>query len=212
MEIVSSLAEAYAKEYTSPEDDLIAEVAAYTMQTHSNAHMLSGHVQGRFLSLLSKLLKPKCILEIGTYTGYSALCLAQGLEEGGELHTLELREEDANIAKGFFERSLAKDKIKLHLGDAKTIIPTLDQTWDIVFIDADKTGYVEYFDLVVPLVKQNGLIIADNVLFHGEVLLETISGKNAKAIDTFNAHVKNDDRVEQVLATVRDGLMLIRKK
>ena len=174
--------------------------------------MLSGHVQGKLLSLLSNLLKPKRILEIGfTFTGYSALCLAKGLDEDGQLHTLELREEDAAIARGYFEGSVEKDKIILHVGDAKQIIHTLHETWDIVFIDADKTGYIEYFNLILPSVKQNGLIIADNVLFHGDVLEGNISGKNAKAIHAFNEHIKNDKRVEQVLATVRDGLLLIRK-
>ena len=210
-DLVNALAEAYAKKYTAAEDDLIAEVDAYTHSTHTNAHMLSGHVQGKFLELLSCLLQPKRILEIGTFTGYSALCLAKGLSADGALHTIELRENDAAIAKGYFERSQQKDKIKLHIGDAKQIIHNLAETWDIVFIDADKVGYIEYYDLILPLVKQNGLIIADNVLFHGEVLHENISGKNAKAIHAFNEHVHNDSRVEQVLATVRDGLLLIRK-
>ncbi len=209
--IVSSLAEQYAKKMTSAEDTLIEEVASFTVETHTNSHMLSGHVQGKLLSLISNLLKPQRILEIGTFTGYSALCLAKGLSEKGELHTLELRESDAAIAKGYFERSESKDKIVLHVGDAKTIISSLKEIWDIVFIDADKTGYIEYYELVLPHVKQNGLIIADNVLFHGDVLQENITGKNAKAIHAFNEHVQNDKRVEQVLATIRDGLLLIRK-
>ena len=210
-ELVNVLAEAYAGKYTSPEDALIAEVNAYTYRTHTNAHMLSGHVQGKFLEMISSLLQPKRILEIGTFTGYSALCLAKGLAADGELHTIELREEDAIVAKSYFEQSVQKDKIKLHIGDAKQIIHNLPETWDIVFIDADKTGYIEYYDLLLPLVKKNGLIIADNVLFHGEVLNENISGKSAKAIHAFNEHVKNDSRVEQVLTTLRDGLLLIRK-
>lgn len=209
--IVSQLAEAYAKKYTSPEDELIAEVGLFTLQTHSHATMLSGHVQGKLLALLSTLIQPKRILEIGTFTGYSALCLASGLQPDGQLHTIELRENDAAIAKGYFERSSFADKIVLHVGDAKEIIHNLTETWDIVFIDADKTGYIDYYNLILPSVKQNGLIIADNVLFHGEVLKETLSGKNAKAIQAFNEHIKNDDRVEQVLTTVRDGLFLIRK-
>lgn len=210
--IISSLAEAYAEKITSNEDELLAEVASFTYQTHSNAHMLSGHVQGKLLEMISCFVQPKRILEIGTFTGYSALCLAKGLQQDGLLHTLELREDDATLAKGYFERSLQKDKIISHLGDAKQIIQTLQETWDIVFIDADKTGYIDYYELVLPSVKTNGLIIADNVLFHGEVLEEKINGKNAKAIYAFNEHVKNDNRVEQVLVTVRDGLLLIRKK
>jgi len=157
------------------------------------------------------LLQPSRILEIGTFTGFSALCLAKGLQQNGQLHTIELREEDAGISQNNFERSPLKGKIHLHIGDAHQIIPTLNEIWDIVFIDADKTGYIDYYELILPLVRQNGLIIADNVLFHGDVLDENIKGKNAKAIHAFNEHIKKDNRVEQVLLTVRDGLLLIRK-
>jgi caffeoyl-CoA O-methyltransferase len=211
-ELVSILAEDYAKKMTSPEAGLINAVGQATIDTHPHAHMLSGHVQGKFLEMISTLLCPKRVLEIGTFTGYSALCLAKGLQRDGILHTIELREEDAANAKNSFERSDVKEKIILHIGDAKQLLSTLKEDWDIVFIDADKTGYIEYYELILPLVKSNGLIIADNVLFHGEVLNSTITGKNAKAIHSFNEHVKNDNRVEQVLLTVRDGLLLIRKR
>jgi len=211
-ELVSILAEDYAKQVSSPEDELINAVGATTIQTHQHAHMLSGHVQGKFLSIISELLKPRRILEIGTFTGYSALCLAKGLQADGVLHTIELREEDAATAKESFNKLADDKKIVLHIGDAKQIIPTLKEAWDIVFIDADKTGYIDYYELILPNVRQNGLIIADNVLFHGEVLKEPISGKNAKAIHAFNEHVKKDERVEQVLLTVRDGLLFIRKR
>jgi predicted O-methyltransferase YrrM len=139
------------------------------------------------------------------------LCLASGLKAGGVLHTIELREVDAATANKYFGQLTDSQKIVLHIGNARQIIPDLNESWDIVFIDADKTGYIDYYELILPSVKQNGLIIADNVLFHGQVLTEDISGKNAKAIDAFNNHVKNDHRVEQVLLTVRDGLLLIRK-
>lgn len=211
MDIVNIAAEAYASNFSFEEDDLLHEINQYTTATHDNAHMLSGHVQGSFLSLLSTLLQPFRILEIGTFTGYSALCLAKGLKHGGMLDTIELREPDAATAKSYFERSVYKNNIRLHLGDANEIIPTLNEQWDIVFIDADKTGYIGYYDLILPAVKQNGIIIADNTLFHGQVLEENISGKNAKAVHAFNEHVKNDPGVQQVLLTVRDGLMLIRK-
>jgi caffeoyl-CoA O-methyltransferase len=211
-ELVSILAESYAKQITSPEEELIGVVGQATIDTHQHAHMLSGHVQGKFLEIISSLLQPKRILEIGTFTGYSALCLAKGLHPDGLLHTIELREEDAAKAKKSFEASGVKEKIILHVGDAKQILSTLKEDWDIVFIDADKTGYIDYYELILPGVKPNGLIIADNVLFHGEVLKEEIVGKNAKAIHSFNEHVKNDDRVEQVLLTLRDGLLLIRKR
>ncbi len=205
------LAERYADNFSSSEDDLIHQVSVFTTTTHPHAHMLSGHVQGNFLTILSSLLQPERILEIGTFTGYSALCLAKGLKDGGKLHTIELRESDANTANGYFQQSDHKDRIILHVGNAKDIIPLLNEEWDIVFIDADKTGYIDYYELILPAVKKNGLIIADNVLFHGQVLEEDISGKNAIAIHAFNAHVKNDSRVEQVLLTIRDGLLMIRK-
>ena len=211
MELVNPLAEQYAKMVSSPEEALILKVSEETKKTHPHAHMLSGHVQGSFLTTLSKLLHPQRILEIGTFTGYSALCLAKGLSREGVLHTIELRAEDAAKANGYFEQSADKDKIVLHIGNAMEIIPTLNESWDIVFLDADKSGYIEYYELIFPYLKNNGLIIADNVLFHGQVLEENISGKNAVAIHAFNLHVKNDARVDQTLLTIRDGLMLIRK-
>ena len=211
MELVNSMAEEYAAAYSFEEDGLLQALNLHTTSKHEHAHMLSGHVQGSFLTLLSGLLQPEKILEIGTFTGYSALCLAKGLKPGGLLHTIELREEDAAIAKSYFEQSVNKNKIKLHVGNANQIIPTLQEQWDMVFIDADKTGYIDYYELVLPSVKQNAVIIADNVLFHGQVLEQNISGKNAKAIQAFNKYIKNDNRVRQVLLTVRDGLMLIQK-
>jgi len=209
--LVNILAEEYVDTFSMEEDALIKEVNEYTMQHHAHAHMLSGKVQGDFLIIISRLLQPKRILEIGTFTGYSALCLAKGLQEDGKLYTIEVREEDAAIANGYFNRSSQKEQLHLLTGDAKAIIPTLNETWDIAFIDADKSGYIEYYELILPFIKINGIIIADNVLFHGQVLDQEITGKNAKAIHAFNQHVKNDTRTEQVLLTVRDGLSIIRK-
>ena len=211
-ELVNPLSEKYVARFAGQEDALLKEIINYTEQHHPHAHMLSGQVQGALLSMMSCLLRPLRILEVGTFTGFSALCLAKGLQPGGELHTIELREEDAATARGFFERSAYNKQLKLHVGNAKEIIPTLSETWDIAFIDADKTGYIDYYGLILPCLRCNGLIIADNVLFHGQVLQEEISGKNAKAIHAFNEHVKNDTRVEQVMLTVRDGLSFIRKK
>lgn len=211
-ELVNILAENYTARFSDESDDLLKEIIAYTEQNHPHAHMLSGQVQGALLTMISRLLQPKRVLEVGTFTGFSALCLAKGLQPGGELHTIELREEDAAVAKGFFNRSPLGEQVKLHVGNAKDIIPTLKETWDIAFIDADKTGYIDYYGLILPDTRPNGLIIADNVLFHGQVLQEEITGKNAKAIHAFNEYVKNDERVEQVLLTVRDGLSFIRKK
>ncbi|MES2850829.1 MAG: O-methyltransferase [Bacteroidota bacterium] len=212
MELVNILAGQYADGFCTDEDGLLQKINEYTTKHHAQPHMLSGKVQGQLLSMISQLLQPKRILEVGTFTGYSALCLAQGLQPGGKLYTLELRAEDAAIANNYFAESKYKEQIHTLIGNAKDIIPTLNETWDIVFIDADKTGYIDYYGLILPQVRKNGLVIADNVLFHGQVLEEEISGKNAKAIHAFNEHVKNDNRVEQVMLTVRDGLMLIRKK
>lgn len=210
MELVNKKTEEYASYFSSKEDNLLEEIAAYTHH-HPHAQMLSGHVQGKLLETVSCLLQPERILEIGTFTGYSALCLAKGLQPGGVLHTIELRDEDATIARKFFSKSLQNNQIVLHVGNAFDIIPALPEEWDIVFIDADKVSYIDYYELTLPNVRRNGLIIADNVLFHGEVLGENIKGKNAKAIHAFNEHVANDERVEQVMLTVRDGLLLIRK-
>ena len=212
MEPINELVQAYADRFSSPPDDLLLEIASVTRSTHPHAHMLSGEVQGKFLEMLSCIIQPRRILEIGTFTGFSALCLAKGLLNDGKLHTIELREEDAAVARANFSRSNAAGKIILHVGNALSVIPALNETWDLVFIDADKVSYTEYYKMVVPAVRQGGVILADNVLFHGEVLKEPVTGKNATGIKTFNEFVQQDDRTEHVLLTIRDGLMLIRKK
>ena len=212
MELINPLAEAYAEQFTSAETDLLAAINKQTLENHPHAHMLSGHVQGKFLSLLSTLVKPNYILEIGTFTGYSAICLAAGLNEKGELHTVECREEDAATAKSNFSKSERNKQIHLHIGNALSIIPDLQYGWDLVFIDADKTSYIDYYEMIMPRLNEGGLIVVDNVFFHGDVLKEPITGKNGKAIHSFNEHVKNDPRSEQVMVTLRDGLLLIKKK
>jgi caffeoyl-CoA O-methyltransferase len=212
VEIVNTTAQQYAENFSSQEEKLLNEIAVHTYANHPQSGMLSGHVQGKFLEMISRLMQPERILEIGTFVGYSSLYLSKGLKPGGKLHTLELRDEDANTAEENFRRAGAADKIILHRGNALEIIPTLHETWDLVFIDADKVGYMEYYKLVLPNVRSGGLIIADNVFFHGEVLEEPIKGKNPKAIHAFNEMIKQDESVEKVMLTVRDGLFLIRKK
>ena len=213
MEIIDPAAQAYAQRYSTPTGPLLQEIAAYTEAHHPEAHMLSGPLQGKFLEIISQLLRPRRILEIGTFMGYSALCLAAGLTEGdGRLHTIELREADADLAAENFRRANWQDRIILHRGNALAIIPALEETWDLVFIDADKPGYEDYYKLVLPRVRAGGLIIADNVLFHGQVLGPKVEGKSAKAIQAFNELVAADESVEKVMLTVRDGLMFIRKK
>lgn len=211
-EIISSLAEAYAAMHTSPEDIVTYAINEKTVQNHPDAPMISGHVQGKFLTFISKIIQPKYVLEIGTFTGYSAVCLAEGIKAGGELHTIEIRQQDADTALKNFEAAKKNDVITLHVGNAKEIIPTLPYQWDLVFIDADKVSYIEYYELVLNKLSEKGVIIADNVLFHGQVLEEPIKGKNALAIDAFNKHVTDDPSVEQVMLTMRDGLLLIKKK
>lgn len=212
MQLVNELAEKYAEKFTSTQSELLETIHKQTLASHPHAHMLSSRLQGQVLSFISLMRNPKYVLEIGTFTGYSALCLAEGLKQDGELHTIELRESDAETAKSNFKISDYADRIFLHHGNAQDIIPSLSYTWDLVFIDADKTNYINYYEAVLPRLSDNGLIIADNVLFHGQVLEKNISGKNALAIHAFNEHVANDSRTEQVMLTVRDGLTLIKKR
>ncbi|MCC6634344.1 MAG: O-methyltransferase [Chitinophagaceae bacterium] len=212
MIITNSLAEKYAEWLTNNDDELLTQIHQSTSQNHAHAHMLSGHVQGMLLTFMSTLLNPHNILEIGTFTGYSALCLAKGLTVDGQLHTIEIREEDAKIAQENFNKSQYSKQLFLHIGNALEIIPTLNKTWDLIFIDADKTGYIKYYEMVLPLLNKNGLIIVDNILFHGQVLETDIKGKNAIAMDNFNKHIAQDTSVNKVLLTVRDGLLFIKKK
>jgi predicted O-methyltransferase YrrM len=209
---MNELANAYSARYTSEEDALLKELSDHTHHYHPDPGMLSGHVQGKFLQMISYMVRPHNVLEIGTLSGYSAMCLAAGLAPGGQVHTIELREKDALVAKEFIEKAGYSGKITVHTGDALELIEKLKEPWDLVFIDADKINYVNYYEAVLPELRQGGFILADNVLFHGQVLEEEIKGKNAKAIQLFNDHIKNDNRIESVLLTLRDGLMLIRKK
>ena len=212
MEIVNPLAQVYAEKYTSECDDLLKEIMVQTRTTHSQANMLSGELQGKFLEIFSILMQPENVLEIGTFVGFSAICLAKGLTEGGKVHTIDISEKEAATARANFSRSSEGDRIILHVGNALAIIPTLEKQWDLVFIDADKANYIEYYKLVLPRLKKGGVILADNVLFHGEVLETPVTGKSAKAIQSFNDYVGQDDSVDKVLLTIRDGLLLVRKK
>jgi caffeoyl-CoA O-methyltransferase len=211
-ELVNPLAENYASAYTNAHDALLEIILQYTQANHRQPHMISGHVQGRLLATISKMLQPQNILEIGTFTGFSTLCLAEGLHPNGELHTIELRSDDAAIAQNFFTQSAFEKQIFVHVGNAVDIIPQLQKNWDLVFLDADKVNYLTYYQLLIEQLKPGAIILADNVLFHGEVLAKEVKGKNAIAIEAFNKFVAHDVRVEQVMLTVRDGLTIIRKK
>lgn len=175
--------------------------------------MLSGHVQGRFLTMVSQMLRPSRILEIGTYTGYSAICLAQGLAAEGQLHTIDVNEELEDICFRYITEAGLQGKVIQHIGKAARIIPQLNEVFDLVFIDADKAGYGEYYDLVWEKLRPGGFILADNILYHGEVILpESEQSNNAKAMVRFAEKAVADDRAETLLLSLRDGVLLIRKK
>jgi caffeoyl-CoA O-methyltransferase len=212
MDLINPQAQAYAEKYSRQEDSLLNEIESQTLLHHPEAHMLCGTLQGKFLEMISRLIKPDYILEIGTFLGYSALCLEKGLKPGGELHTLEIDESTAAAARENFKKSKTQNKIILHTGNALELISTLNKPWDLVFIDADKTGYADYYNALVPKLKPGSLIMADNVLFHGQVLEKEVKGKSAKAIQAFNEMVNADERVEKMMLTLRDGVFLIRKK
>ena len=212
MDFIQQAANDYVAHYSDATPAYLRPMYEETILSHPHAHLQSNWNQGGFLSFFSKLLAPQSILEIGTFSGFSTLCLAEGLNSTGTLDTIELRTEDANAARTHFDRSPKGQQIISHIGDAKNILPSLNKQWDLVFIDADKTGYIEYVNLVLPMLSDKGVIIADNVLFHGQVFEETITGKNALAIHAFNEYILAHKGIEKIMLTVRDGLTLIRKK
>jgi caffeoyl-CoA O-methyltransferase len=212
MEFLPEEIEAYIKAHTVPESKLLHQLNRETYQKVLVPRMLSGHLQGRVLSMLSHMIKPKCILEIGTYTGYSAICLAEGLESGGRLITIDINEELEDMVNTYISEAQMTDQIDVIIGNAIEIIPTIKNTFDLVFIDADKTNYSNYFDLIIDQVSSGGYIIADNVLWSGKVVKEiTDSDLDTIAILNYNRKIQADPRVENVLLPIRDGLMVARK-
>ena len=212
MDFIQQAANDYVAHYSDATPAYLRPMYEQTLLSHPHAHLQSNWNQGGFLSFFSKLMAPQTILEIGTFTGFSTLCLAEGLTATGTLDTIELRTEDANAARVHFNASAKGQQIISHIGDAKNILPTLHKQWDLVFIDADKTGYIEYVNLVLPMLSDKGVIIADNVLFHGQVFEEQITGKNALAIHAFNEYILAHKGIEKIMLTIRDGLTLIRKR
>lgn len=213
MEFITKELSDYCENNTSPETDILAQLNRETHLKVVSPRMLSGHLQGRFLSFISKLQQPKLILEIGTYTGYSALCLAEGLAENGKLISIDVNEETSAFAKLFIEKTEYANKIDLVLADAKDYIPTIKESIDLVFIDADKKNYLNYYHLVIDKLNKGGLIIADNVLWSGKITMpESTMDKETIAIHQFNQFVQQDNRVENMLLPIRDGLMVVRKK
>lgn len=210
MEFINPDLLAYSEKHTTPESDLLKQINRHTHAHVMMPRMLSGHMQGRILAMFSHMLKPKQILEIGTYTGYSAICLAEGLSTDGKLITIDINEELEDSVRKYFKDSPFSDKIDYRIGNAITLIPELKEKYDIVFIDADKENYSRYFDLVIDSVNLNGIILADNVLWSGKVL-EPKPDKDTRAILDFNEKVSKDSRVESVLLPIRDGIMMLRK-
>jgi len=213
MEFIDEALLDYCEKHTTQEDDLLQKITRETQAKVLMPRMISGHLQGKLLELFVKMKQPKTILEIGTYTGYSAICMARGLGREGRLITLDINDELENMVRGFFDESGLSDQIDYKLGNALDIIPTLPGPFDLVFIDADKINYLNYYDLVIDKVTSGGIILADNVLWSGKVLVE--DGKkidnDTQAILEFNRKVQEDTRVENALLPIRDGVMMARK-
>jgi caffeoyl-CoA O-methyltransferase len=211
MEFLDPKLDQYVCEHTSAEDDLLKKIYRETHLEVMKPRMLSGHFQGRLLSMFSKMIRPQRILEIGTYTGYSALCLAEGLTKDGKLFTIDINDELENRVRNYFNISENSHKINFLVGDALKILPTIKENWDIVFIDADKLNYVNYYKSVFDSVNIGGYIIADNVLWSGKVVDRTKQDRETTLLRAYNKLIHDDNRVEELLLPVRDGLMIARK-
>ena len=213
MDFISQQLDDYVVAHSQSEPELLAKLNRETGQKILQPRMLSGHYQGRVLSMLSKLIAPKTILEIGTYTGYSALCMLEGLDSKGVIHTIERNEELEDFARKYFELSGRGDQIIQHIGDAREVIPKLTDSFDLVFIDADKVNYPAYLDLVIPKMNPKGIILSDNVLWSGKVI-EPLQQHDldTKALLKYNQKINSDSRLETVLLPIRDGLTISRIK
>ncbi len=210
MHLVSCEIEKYIDQFSSEEDEVLRELSRETYLKVQMPQMVSGKIQGQFLEMISRLIQPSRILEIGTFTGYSAICLAKGLSDGGLLYTIDVNEELQPMCARYFEKASLSSKIKHLLGDARKIIPELNETFDLVFIDADKINYATYYDLVFGKVRKGGLIIADNVLWSGKVI-EDKKDKDTLAIHQYNEKIAADTRVKNFILTIRDGLNIVQK-
>jgi predicted O-methyltransferase YrrM len=211
MDFIPHELQKYVTDHTSAESELLKKITRDTYSKVLMPRMLSGHVQGRFLSMMSQLIKPKYILEVGTYTGYSAICMAEGLSAEGKLVTIDVNEELEVRVRNYFEEAGLSEKIDYRIGDATQIIPSLNLIFDLVFIDADKESYSKYYDLVFEKVRPGGLILADNVLWSGKVM-NPKPDKDTRALLEFNEKIREDIRVECMLLPLRDGIMMIRKR
>jgi predicted O-methyltransferase YrrM len=212
MELFSEELTHYLENSCEPENELLKHINRETHLKVSMPRMLSGHYQGKLLSMISKMVNPERILEIGTFTGYATLCLAEGLRENGRIYTIDINLELEDMVRSNFKKSDLNSKIMYQIGDAKQIIPTLNETFDLVFIDADKKNNATYYEMIIDKVRSGGLILVDNVLWSGKVLDEAVSDQKTSIISQFNERVSSDQRVEKLILPVRDGLFLIRKK
>ncbi|MBI35639.1 MAG: methyltransferase [Flavobacteriales bacterium] len=203
----------YCTLYTQKEDDVLYRLHRETHQKILRPRMLSGHLQGQLLTFFSKMIQPEYILEIGTYTGYSAICLARGLKKGGKLYTIDVNEELEDFALSFIEKAGLKECVEMHVGDATKVVPSLKRKWDLVFIDADKENYINYYNLVFDSVKKGGFLIFDNVLWSGKVTQKVdLKDRETVTLVDLAKLLQEDERVENVLLPVRDGLFMVRKK
>ncbi len=201
----------YCEAHTTPISEVLYQLERETHLKTLSPQMISGPLQGQLLQFISKMIRPTCILEIGTFTGYSAICMAQGLQKNGQLHTIEANMELEYIIRPFLKKANLEDQIQLYMGDARTIVPTMDLTFDLVMIDAGKKDNGLYFDLVLDKIRPGGFILVDNVLWSGKVFMQNPPDKDTRQIRAFNEKIQADDRVENVLLPIRDGLIVIRK-
>jgi caffeoyl-CoA O-methyltransferase len=210
MEIINSEVQRYAEDHTTAESPLLARISRDTHAKVLQPNMLSGHLQGRLLSMISHMIRPRVVLEIGTFTGYSAICLAEGLAAEGRLITIDVNEELESRVRGYFDDAGLTSRVDYKIGKAASLIPAIDETFDLVFIDADKASYGKYFDLVIDKLRPGGIILVDNVLRKGKVITEKME-RDGMVMDAFNKKIRSDPRVEEVLLPVRDGILIIRK-
>jgi len=210
---LNSKLEQYILDHMDEEDEVLAELNRETNLKILRPRMLSGHIQGKFLEMISKMIQPEKILEIGTYTGYSSICLSRGLKENGCLHTIEMNDELESVILKYFRKAQVEHKIQMHIGDALEIIPQIDELFDLVFIDGDKTQYMDYYTLTFEKVKQGGYFLIDNILWSGKITEKPASNDyQTKALIEFNDFIKNDSRIEKCILPFRDGIYLLRKK
>lgn len=211
-EITNPLVEEYSEQHTSVEDDVLYAINRSVHLNTSNPRMSSGPYQGRFLQIISQICRPKVAVEVGVFAGYASICIARGLAENGVLHAIEIDDEFEPLIQKHLEQAKVMDKVQLHIGDAKEVIPTLEDEIDLVYLDADKISYREYYEMLLPKMRRGGVMLVDNILWNGKVLFEQpVGDKETKVLQQLNDFIQSDSRVENILLPIRDGLMMVRK-